>query len=960
MRARELAALRAQRHRSTLGELRVALVLGDAGLGKTRLVGELVPCHDEYAVGLIAHSCPFNGMPPFGPWADALGLRVSGPGADRACRVCGSGLGGLPALVGRVDFSHDAAACAGALRYHLAEWIPALLARASAERPIVMFLDDAHRGEPAVWEMLLRLARDYPASRVFVLVTARPAELARNATALAVLHALEQDARVCRVALEPFSRHDIRELTAHALPHGGAPSALVDWVMARTQGNPRLVVGLLEESAVTGTAPHAPDSAAVPERLARWIRTELTQLGPADLALLEVLAVLGDPVDPDDLARIADAPLEDVALALERLAGAGMVAEQQCEGSLGYLLSPALTREVIYAGIGGARKRVMHRRAAAALLDSGRIEVAARHYVCAARTGDSAAIAALIEVARHAQQRGLGSLAWQTVRSLQDLLPVGDQRWCEVFDAVLQGARWGIVNQTEHFVPETTALARMRQLLPGVRDPQRQAEVRLWLAGLFAYGAGDMDAGTRECQQALALCQQAGREVTARLAAIELAKLQGCAGDLRGEETAARALLSEAEQAGDQRGIAEALVALGHALGWQGRFDAAESVLSRGLEMADEAAHSSWMSQSLTLLACLDACRGHLVSARARWAHAAAIRAHDDPAIARWGEFIELLAGDLTTALGYALRAQRHEPAGFCLPLRLAGRAALAAAERGALAEACRNLRPLARVGSGALGLLEPLYWWAEAAVARAEGQLATAASALRRAVEGYSEMGARALLGYVLADLAEVSALADDWGAVTEAARCAQDNARATGAPLHLAIQTQTSAWALIGRGQRDAAARAALSAAEEFGSRGYELMAARAQVAYAHAVRRCDRGAARDAVRAATATFEACGALVRQQQAQSLLEQLGAGGPGTAPGTDNPGELTLRERQVAELAAAGYTAAQIATRLHIGVRTVETHLARSYRKLGVSRKQQLVHRATELGLTLGLTQGP
>ena len=65
--------------------------------------------------------------------------------------------------------------------------------------------------------------------------------------------------------------------------------------------------------------------------------------------------------------------------------------------------------------------------------------------------------------------------------------------------------------------------------------------------------------------------------------------------------------------------------------------------------------------------------------------------------------------------------------------------------------------------------------------------------------------------------------------------------------------------------------------------------------------------------------------------------------------------GPLTRRERQVAALAAGGYTAAQIATQLHIGVRTVETHLARTYPKLGITCKQQLVHRAAELGFVPG-----
>lgn len=135
-------------------------------------------------------------------------------------------------------------------------------------------------------------------------------------------------------------------------------------------------------------------------------------------------------------------------------------------------------------------------------------------------------------------------------------------------------------------------------------------------------------------------------------------------------------------------------------------------------------------------------------------------------------------------------------------------------------------------------------------------------------------------------------------------------------------------------------------------FDSSGYALLAARARVAYANAIRQSDAGAAQDALRAAAAAFDACGAVVRRDQARTLLTQLESPQRCTAQTVHGPDSLTTRERQVAELAAGGYTAPQIATRLHIGVRTVETHLAHSYSKLGVTSKQQLVVHGTELGL--------
>jgi DNA-binding NarL/FixJ family response regulator len=771
-----------------------------------------------------------------------------------------------------------------------------------------------------------------------------------------VLHVLEQDARVRRVGLEPFSPQDIRELTADTLRRDRVPAALVDWLTARAQGNPKFAVGLLEALVTRGADLQVPALGWVPERLAGWIRAELAHLDPPALTLLDVLAVVGDPVDPDDLAQITNAPIGDVAVDLERLARGGMVVEQQREGSLGYTLAHALTREVLYIDIGGARRRVMHRRVAATLLEAGQSEAAASHYVRAAQTGDRKAIVALIEMARRAQQRGLDSQAWQIVSTLQDLVPAGDQRWLKVFDAVCHRPTGGIVDRPEHYVAEVAAVRRMRHLVSGVGDVQQQAEVRLWLAGVFAYGAGDVDDGEQECRQALALCQQAGCDVAARSAAIELAKIRGWAGDLRGQEVAARELLGEAERAGDQRGIAEALGVLGHALGWQGRFDAAENVLLRSVEMATAAAHYSWLSQSLTLLASLDACRGQLVLARARWAQAAASSAPDDPRIGGCGEFIELLAGDLLQARVHTRQTERHDSTTrFCVSVRLAGRAAMVAAERGALTEARQHLHAMTRVESGTLGIIEPLYWWAEAAVTRAEGRLTTAAAALHRAVEGYSAINAHALMSFALADLAEVTVTAGDGDAAASAARCAEDNARCTGAPLHQTLHLLAAAWALIGRGRHEAAARAASQAVGEFSSRGYVLLAARAQVTYAHAIRRSDRDAAQDALSEAAVAFDACGAMVRHQQARALLRQLGSDRRCAVSAGCGPGSLTTRERQVAELAAGGYTASQIAARLGIGVRTVETHLARGYRKLGVTCKLQLVRRAGEFGFTPG-----
>ncbi|MGH3783944.1 MAG: helix-turn-helix transcriptional regulator, partial [Pseudonocardiaceae bacterium] len=231
----------------------------------------------------------------------------------------------------------------------------------------------------------------------------------------------------------------------------------------------------------------------------------------------------------------------------------------------------------------------------------------------------------------------------------------------------------------------------------------------------------------------------------------------------------------------------------------------------------------------------------------------------------------------------------------------------------------------------------------------------AAAAAALQRTFDCYAAMNAWALRGFALVDLAEVAVAAGDPGAATSAAVSAQDTARRTGASLHEALHLLATAWALIGRGHCEQAAAVALRAVDGFSSRGYALLAARAQVTHATAIRGYDRWAARDVLREAIGAFDMCGAVVRRDETRTLLRGLESQPRCTTAAVSGPDSLTRRERQVAELAASGYTAPQIASRLHIGVRTVETHLARSYTKLGVGSKQQLVLRRAELGLAPG-----
>src|SRR4029079_7658654 len=149
---------------------------------------------------------------------------------------------------------------------------------------------------------------------------------------------------------------------------------------------------------------------------------------------------------------------------------------------------------------------------------------------------------------------------------------------------------------------------------------------------------------------------------------------------------------------------------------------------------------------------------------------------------------------------------------------------------------------------------------------------------------------------------------------------------------------------------------AAAAASRFEEaitgFEAGGWRVYEARCRALLGRALAGGDRGRAADALRVAAEQFGACGAAVRHEWALRALDGLGTPGRRAKTAVTGPDALTKREREVAKLAAQGRSAREIAQELFIGERTVETHLANAYAKLGVSSKMELVRLAPDLDL--------
>jgi DNA-binding CsgD family transcriptional regulator len=201
--------------------------------------------------------------------------------------------------------------------------------------------------------------------------------------------------------------------------------------------------------------------------------------------------------------------------------------------------------------------------------------------------------------------------------------------------------------------------------------------------------------------------------------------------------------------------------------------------------------------------------------------------------------------------------------------------------------------------------------------------------------------------------DLAEVGLSLGRLDAVEQAVNFVEsaDLAR----PWQHALKTTVLAYGAIAQGDHGEAIAGLTSARAVFGELEWRAQEARADALLGRCLARSDRSAAAAAFERAIATFEACGAVVRAGWAARELSELGARRGAASRGTGGgPGELTRREKEVVDLAVEGLTAKEIGQRLFIGERTVESHLARAYAKLGVSSRVELVRKAAALGLGL------
>ena len=946
----ELATLEGELRAAMAGEGRGVLLVGEPGVGKTRLAGELAARHSAEVMVLSARAHVLGGTTAFGLWAEALERQLRTMPADEIARLCQGFLDDLAGLLRSVAAVRGRVPDGDVPRARLLEGLAVVMANLAADAPVVVVLDDLHLADASSLEALHYVTRGCTAVRMLVVATARPAELAEAPVAIEMMDGLEQDGLWRRLDLGPLPPAAQGELAEAIL--GAAPTpGLLAWLDERAGGNPLFAIGLLHAALDEGADLSAPRLSHVPDALASRVASRLRRLDDRAIALMELLAVLGRRVELRSLVGFFDGSPGELAALLERLGRAGLVAEEERGRELTYEVAHPLVAEAIYEAIGAARRRTLHRAAGRVLHSAGRLGEAAPHLVRAAEPGDDEAIGVLVEAAASAEAGGAFPEAFAILSSLGELLSVDDDRWLKVADALSWRPEWLDHRSDDRAYYGVDALRGMDRAMRQRPDLGRRATVRLHLGAYLAWAEAEVPDGKRLCQEAVALFEEAGDVAGALRAENELAwtlYLDGGfdAGRMLAEDVARRARL-----AGDEAALARAKQIGAMLLGGTGR-EQAEAQVRAALEADRIAGRRRLVTSSTINLAIYLAGSGRGEEARdlleAARAESPDWRATNLPQTGPW---ILWMLGDYTAGLEWARPAQLLNQA-VLAPRRGIGlaSASLCAAERDdrTLASRCAE-RAHSAFRDRPWSMYSAVSPLADAVNLTHDRRHEAAFVAFRAASERMMGWGGWSFAAFSLVEMAEAAGRAGATGEAVWAEDRLLETAAGTDVPVIAGFIHLGATWRRVAAADRAGAAETARQAAGVFSGFSLPAMLGRSLMLLGHCTD--DRSEATESLSTAVGLFESCGAVWRRREALEALSALGREGRRAADRALGAGSLSRREQDVARLAVEGLSARQIGQRLFIGERTVENHLARVYAKLHVSGRLELARRAREFG---------
>ncbi len=922
------------------GRSRLVDITGEAGIGKSRLLGEVCARARRRGMTVLrGRATEYERQVPFQVFTDALAHL--GPHAlDGFEEKETEAVAPLLQRSGTVD------------RFGLHRSTAALLARLAAPSGLLLALDDLHWADPASLELLDHLVR-HPVHAPVVLAVTRRDRQSPESLAARLTRELDTGT-VVRLGLRPLSARDCAELAGPGLPPAETAA-----LYAASEGNPFYFLTLLQAHR-GGTTPES----SAPPGLGTLLLDELTALAPSQRGIVDAVAVLGEHATPAMVSRVTGRSGTEFTSDVHALTRRDLLRSAP-QGLL--TLRHPVVRTLVHESTPLLRRVEMHRLAARELARAGASAAERAHHVEQSLTAwDPAAVAVLEEAAARTARTAPASCAHWLDVALRHL-PHTPEHTARRRELVLRRARalaaCGGLRESRDLLQELIATPRMPRRSPG--DPatgENQDRLRVRAVVLCAL----VERHLGRCTEAVALLRRELARDPAPADVVRLGLELGSAAPQDGDtsyaqvRTEVEAALAAARSMGDE--VKEAGVLAVAALGeaYEGNMTAAHGLARQAAALVD-----SLPDNDLTAL-----CEP---LARLGWAEAFLEHYPDAERHAERGLDIARRSGQLYVVphLLLCLSHIRVQTCRISSALELADQAEdiargigsdqllafVLASKAAALVAACPpgDPRPLAVAEEAVAAAGTGVDWWASTAwcifgwAALMAGDPVRARDAMLRA--GGPELqriqpSLRPLYLEILVTSALVTGRSEearDW------AERARKEAEQLGLPMQRASALRSAAHLPLAQGDTAAAADLFAEAAAESARCGavfWEahslLLGAPLEAAAGHG-----RGGARAWLRGRRlAEAGGSGMLVGLADATRPPgggSEVPYGSPDRAELTRRLAALTTRELEIAELVAQGLTSQAIADRLYVSRRTVDTHVSRAFRKTGVSSRTAL-----------------
>lgn len=384
------------------GDGGVVIIGGEAGMGKTRLVGELVNRAQRLRCAVMSGACSEAELSlPYLPFLEAIGNRLTTENLDELRQRLGAAADELSQLFPQLGRPSAAGGDPTQAKLRMFEAILLLLRDAARDRALLLVLEDLQWADPGTRELLDYMTRRLRSTNVLVLATYRMDEMHRKHPLVPTIQGWRRSGQAEFVELQPLPTGAVADMVCAIFEEREVSEEFREFLHERSEGNPFVLEEMLRDAVDRGdifrTASGWDRKALAEMRIPRTVKAailhRLERLRKEEGDVLSAASVIGRAADIKTLIAVIGMDEAAVYAALETCVTYQLLEEDERTPGK-YQFRHALTREAVYEDMIVPRRQQLHGRVADVLAsqpDAAAVD-RAHHLLAAGRYDDAVAM----------------------------------------------------------------------------------------------------------------------------------------------------------------------------------------------------------------------------------------------------------------------------------------------------------------------------------------------------------------------------------------------------------------------------------------------------------------------------------------------------------------------------------------------------------------------------------------